>query len=130
MKHKVIALTATLSMLGGAVAAMLAMAAEQTLLNENFNSGTVNSGFEGWFIWGDGSTLLVNGNDDNKYLTANRGDAWLGAGHTITVQTGKTYNVSLKIKSEAEQIFSVSLDEIKVDDQVVHPGVIMETSDR
>ena len=43
MKHKVIALTAALSMLGGTVAALPAMAAEQTLLNENFNSGTVGS---------------------------------------------------------------------------------------
>lgn len=43
MKHKVIALTAALSMLGGSIAALPAMAAEQTLLNENFNSGTVGS---------------------------------------------------------------------------------------
>ncbi len=131
MKHKVIALTAALSMLGGTVAALPAMAAEQTLLGENFNSGTIGSSFGGWFIWDEGSTLLVEGDEDNKYLTATRNYAWLGAGHNITVQTGKTYNVSLKIKSETEQIFSVSLDEIKtVDNQVVHPKVVMETNDR
>lgn len=130
MKHKVIALTAALSMLGGSIAALPAMAAEQTLLNENFNSGTVGSAFDGWFIWGDGSKLLVEGDEDNKYLTATRNAAWLGAGHKITVQTGKTYNVSLKIKSETEQIFSVSLDAITVGDQKVHPAVVMETADR
>lgn len=130
MKHKVIALTAALSMLGGTVAALPAMAAEQTLLNENFNSGTIGSSFDGWFIWGDGSTLLVEGDEDNKYLTATRNEAWLGAGHEITVQTGKTYNVSLKIKSKTEQIFSVSLDAITVDGQEVHPAVVMETDDR
>ena len=130
MKHKVIALTAALSMLGGTVAALPAMAAEQTLLNEDFNSGTIGSSFGGWLIWGEDSTLLVEGNEDNKYLTATRSEAWLGAGHNITVQTGKTYNVSLKIKSETEQIFSVSLDAITVDNQKVHPEVVMETNDR
>ncbi len=42
MKNKIIALTASLAMLGGAFAALPAAAAEQTLLDENFNSFTLN----------------------------------------------------------------------------------------
>lgn len=41
MKHKVIALTAALSMLGGSIAALPAMAAEQMLFADDFNSYTV-----------------------------------------------------------------------------------------
>ena len=52
MKHKVIALTAALSMLGGAVAAMPAMAVEQTLFADDFNNYTVG-------VWGQYALVLL-----------------------------------------------------------------------
>ena len=58
MKHKVIALTAALSMLGGSIASLPAMAAEKTLFADDFNSYTVGEygSYEGgmfWFYWDD-----------------------------------------------------------------------------
>ncbi len=58
---------------------------------------------------------------------------WEGAGISITVDTEKTYNVSLKIKSETEQKFNINIDPVKEgegDNQVtVHDGVTLNSED-
>lgn len=43
MKNKIIALTAALSMLGGTVAALPAMAAERTLFTDDFNRAILSA---------------------------------------------------------------------------------------
>lgn len=133
MKNKIIALTASLAMLGGAFAALPAAAAEKTLLDETFESeqwevgatGTAGNPLNNWEIYGGESKITVAGDETNKYLEVTRTDAWLGAGYTLTVETGKTYNVSLKIKSAADQTFKIGLDPIKNGETVIHPAVVL-----
>lgn len=119
MKNKVAALAAALSVLGGVIAAVPAMAEELTLFEDNFESCTVgqtvgaNGDLNGWTIYkGEpegSSSLTVEGDDTNKYLTVKRTGGWLGAGRDITVQTGMTYTISVKIKSTTEQNFNITL---------------------
>lgn len=124
MKHKVIALTAALSMLGGSVAALPAMAAEQTLFSDNFNSYIVGEygEYEGnmsWYYWdnkGAYKQKVISGYDDetnNHYITLkdrSLATAGLNTGD-ITFEKGVTYRISFDAKSETSQTFSLGLTE-------------------
>ena len=120
MKHKVIALTAALSMLGGSVAALPAMAAEQTLFTDDFNSYTVGEygEYEGnmpWYYWDNSGAYqqkVISGYDDEKnnhYITLkdrSASTAGLNTGN-ITFEKGVTYSISFDAKSETSQTFSL-----------------------
>lgn len=120
MKHKVIALTAALSMLGGSVAALPAMAAEQTLFTDDFNSYTVGEygEYEGsmpWYYWDNNGAYkqkVISGYDDEKnnhYITLKDrsvSTAGLNTGN-ITFEKGVTYSISFDAKSETSQTFSL-----------------------
>ena len=120
MKHKVIALTAALSMLGGSVAALPAMAAEQTLFTDDFNSYTVGEygEYEGsmpWYYWDNNGAYkqkVISGYGDgtnNHYITLKDrsvSTAGLNTGN-ITFEKGVTYSISFDAKSETSQTFSL-----------------------
>lgn len=120
MKHKVIALTAALSMLGGSVAALPAMAAEKTLFSDDFNSYIVGEygQYEGnmpWYYWDNNDAYeqkVISGYDDetnNHYITLkDRSDATTGLNTgNITFEKGVTYSISFNAKSEKPQTFSL-----------------------
>ena len=119
MKHKVIALTAALSMLGGSVAALPAMAAKQTLFSDDFNRYTVGEygEYEGmpWYYWDNNGAYkqkVISGYDDeenNHYITLkNRSAATTGLNTgDITFEKGVTYSISFDAKSETSQTFSL-----------------------
>lgn len=120
MKHKVIALTAALSMLGGSVAALPAMAAEQTLFTDDFNSYTVGEygEYEGsmpWYYWDNNGAYkqkVISGYDDEKnnhYITLkDRSGSTTGLNTgNITFEKGVTYSISFDAKSETSQTFSL-----------------------
>lgn len=120
MKHKVIALTAALSMLGGSVAALPAMAAEQTLFSDNFNSYIVGEygQYEGnmpWYYWDNDDAykqkVISDYGDEtnNHYITLkdrSAAHAGLNTGN-ITFKKGVTYRISFDAKSEKSQTFSL-----------------------
>lgn len=141
MKNKVAALAAALSVLGGVIAAVPAMAEERTLFEDDFESCVVSDpvgaygNLNGWTIYEGNpegsSSLTVEGDDTNKYLTVKRTGGWLGAGRDITVQTGMTYNISVKIKSATTQKFKIDLAAADGRNEIVmnELGDIVESGD-
>lgn len=119
MKHKVIALTAALSMLGGSIAALPAMAAEQMLFADDFNSYTVgeygeHEGNMSWYYWDNGAykQKVISSYDEeenNHYITLkDRSKAYIGLNTgNITFEKGVTYSISFDAKSETSQTFSL-----------------------
>lgn len=102
MKHKVIALTAALSMLGGSIAALPAMAADvSNPLSDDFESYDVGSSCSPWESWG--GTLSIEGDGTNQYLalTQRKFDT-TGAGQMVTFSTGSTYKIEFDAKTVTE----------------------------